>query len=309
MNEKTNQKILIVTHKSNTRTYSLSKQHKFKFDYLPFAYMNFTNEGVFTKNLEPVDFGRFNKIIFFPSSQGVFKSSMLKYLKAFYPETRLLNVSNIPACGWNWESKFEQSLAVRSYGLDINMPRTMAINYCSSVEKQYRFALKYFKSFPLVSKPTYGSQGRDVKLIKTKAQLKAIINKAFKLAVNHKEKNMLLLQEFIDREVKYDIRVMMINGKILGGMKRTARAKGEFRSNYSLKGIIEKYEPIETQIIKFCEKFFKHTGLLTPGFDFIKDDNGKIYFIEVTTLPQSKGFNKVHGIEFNRMRLELYYNI
>ena len=75
---------------------------------------------------------------------------------------------------------------------------------------------------PLIVKLLEGTQGKGVVLAETKKAAESLINAFKSLKAN------ILVQEFIKEANGQDKRIIVINGKVISSMMRTA-APGEFR--------------------------------------------------------------------------------
>ena len=93
-------------------------------------------------------------------------------------------------------------------------------------------------AWPIIAKHEKGYQGKSVRKFDNFSELEKFVNK-----INEKNVGMFLWQKYLP--TRWDIRVIVLNGKAIGGMKRSAVGK-EFRSNYSLGGAVEKWELSES---------------------------------------------------------------
>ncbi|HLD92492.1 MAG TPA: ATP-grasp domain-containing protein [Patescibacteria group bacterium] len=140
--------------------------------------------------------------------------------------------------------------------------------------------------YPFIVKAKLGSHGSQVfKITKTEELEKVLVN--FK-------KEDLLVQEF--QSSGFDLRVIVLDGSILGIMKRTPR-KGQFLSNYSQGGIVTKYLGKDKDKIKtIAIKTARHFKLDYVGVDLMKGNDGKWKVLEVNRACQFHGFEKAIGV-------------
>jgi len=133
---------------------------------------------------------------------------------------------------------------------------------------------------PLVIKVTMGSQGNGVMLAETNRTAKPAIEAFLSQSVN------ILVQEYIEESEGKDIRVIVINGKVIASMQRTA-ADGEFRSNIYKGGDAHpiKLTRDERQIAIMATKL---TGLRIAGVDIIQSERGPLV-TEVNAYPNMEG--------------------
>jgi RimK family alpha-L-glutamate ligase len=145
-------------------------------------------------------------------------------------------------------------------------------------------------SFPFIQKPNLGSKGEGISLIKT---LKNIEGQSI-------DYSGYIYQNFIKNTGDY--RALVLGGKLLGVMKRTAK-KGSFLNNISKGGRASLVSDTETlksvgDIAITVSSLF---NLTFCGIDVIFDQKiKKYYFLEINTAPQWKGFQKTTGINVAR---------
>jgi len=125
-----------------------------------------------------------------------------------------------------------------------------------------------------------GTHGIGVVLAENKGQAESILD-AFNRA---KQKSMI--QEFISESKGSDIRIFIVDGKIVGSMKRQAMP-GEFRSNLHRGGsssLIEISEEERTVALKAAEVL----GLKVAGVDMLRSQRGPL-ILEVNASPGLEG--------------------
>ncbi|MGV3504582.1 MAG: 30S ribosomal protein S6--L-glutamate ligase [Adhaeribacter sp.] len=102
----------------------------------------------------------------------------------------------------------------------LGMPKTAFTNY--STDSQH--LVSQVGGAPLVIKLLEGTQGLGVVLAETNKAAESVID-AF-----HNLKARIIVQEFIAESKGADIRAFVVNGEVVGAMKRQGK-EGEFRSN------------------------------------------------------------------------------
>ena len=137
-------------------------------------------------------------------------------------------------------------------------------------------------------KPLEGTQGIGVILAENDKAAKSVIEAFYKLQAN------MLVQEFIREAKGADIRVFIVDGQIVGAMKRQAR-EGEFRSNLHRGG--------SAQVIKLSAeeratalKAVKKLGLGIAGVDMLQSDRGPL-IMEVNSSPGLEGIEAATQID------------
>lgn len=142
---------------------------------------------------------------------------------------------------------------------------------------------------PWVEKPDMGSLGAGVKLVEDFETLTLKETDDF----SH---NRSLMQKYVtpNNEGRYDIRVVVYDGKVLCAEKRFADK--DFRTNLSLGNHGEAYEPTleEAALAIKCVDMFD--GLMVAGVDLIYDGD-KLNVLELNPFPGSK-ICKLTGVNF-----------
>ena len=141
--------------------------------------------------------------------------------------------------------------------------------------------------FPIILKTSTGSRGIGVIFVESGKSLQAITQ----LLYRENEFIDILLQEYIP--TKYDVRVIICSGKIIGVMKRPIAA-GDFRSNVS-----QGSEPVPHKLTELEKSESLRAAEVVRGevvgVDFIpaKDrEKESPYFIEVNSTPGLIGIEK-----------------
>lgn len=160
---------------------------------------------------------------------------------------------------------------------NINHPMTFQALDISS----YKIVLDK-ATFPIIIKPLYGQKGQGI--IK-------INNKTKALAFFKKNPKGYLIQEYLKTDS--DIRVFVVNNKVLGAIRRFV-LPGNFRSNASLGAKVEKMIPTK-EMKAIALKATKAMGYEIAGVDFLEYKN-KLYVLEVNSTPQWQKFKEVTGI-------------
>jgi len=166
----------------------------------------------------------------------------------------------------------------------LGMPKTAFTNFSKGGEKQL---VEHVGGAPLIIKLLEGTQGLGVVLAETKKAGQSVIE-AF-----HGLKARIIVQEFIKEARGADIRAFIVNGKVVGAMKRQG-AEGEFRSNLHRGGkaeVIKLSRPEKTAALNAA----KALGLDIAGVDMLQSDRGPL-ILEVNSSPGLEGIEKATGI-------------
>lgn len=166
----------------------------------------------------------------------------------------------------------------------LGMPKTAFTNFSKGGEKQL---IEHVGGAPLIIKLLEGTQGLGVVLAETKKAGQSVIE-AF-----HGLKARIIVQEFIKEAKGADIRAFVVNGKVVGAMKRQG-AEGEFRSNLHRggKATVIKLSRAERQAALSAAKAL---GLDIAGVDMLQSARGPL-ILEVNSSPGLEGIEKATGV-------------
>jgi RimK family alpha-L-glutamate ligase len=197
---------------------------------------------------------------------------------------RVLREKGVFCCNGDSYTKWERMGKIAQHGVYVvnEIPVVPSrIFYTKEQVKKYQF------SYPVIVKHDRGFQGRSVRKLNNEQELLMRLDKMDEIKLG-----MHIWQDYLS--LKWDIRVIVIGGKVLGAMKRMA-VGSEFRSNFSLGGAVEKYD-LSEEDRQIAEKVAKVVGLDYCGVDIMKDENGRSYVLEVNRQCQFQGFEKSTGI-------------
>ena len=166
----------------------------------------------------------------------------------------------------------------------VGMPKTAFTNYSTQDNK----VLTHIGQAPVVIKLLEGTQGLGVILAETNKAAKSVVEAFDSL------KTRVILQEFIEEAGGADIRAFVVNGEVVGAMKRQGK-EGEFRSNLHRGG--------NAMVIKLSRaekstalKAVKSMGLAIAGVDMLQSKRGPLV-LEVNSSPGLEGIEKATGID------------
>lgn len=164
----------------------------------------------------------------------------------------------------------------------VGLPKTVFTNYSKEVNK----LIDSVGGAPLIVKLLEGTQGYGVVLAPTKKAAQSIIE-AF-----HSMKARVIVQEFISESKGADIRAFIVNGKVVGAMKRQGK-EGEFRSNLHQggSGSLIKLSKVEREAALTAAQAM---GLPIAGVDLLQSERGPL-ILEVNSSPGLEGIEKTTG--------------
>jgi len=192
--------------------------------------------------------------------------------------------------------KYRTALRLSDYG--IRQPKTVLIN---DPEKAALAFDKLDTKMPVIMKTLRGSKGVGVLFIESEKALDSIVQ----LIHKQDEDTDLLLQEYIPTD--YDVRVLVLGGKVLATMKRPV-IEGDFRSNVSQGSKPEKLELTELEIEESLKAAKAVNGLWT-AVDFIPSKNREKeapFVIEVNSSPGTEGMEEASGQNISKEIIQFF---
>lgn len=158
----------------------------------------------------------------------------------------------------------------------IGLPKTVFTNYSKDVEG----VIKQVGGAPVVIKLLEGTQGLGVVLADTMNAAESVIEAFNGL------KARVIVQEFIAESKGADIRAFVVDGQVVGAMKRKGK-EGEFRSNLHRGGTAETIELSDEEEIA-AVKATKAMRLGIAGVDMLQSERGPL-ILEVNSSPGLEG--------------------
>lgn len=158
----------------------------------------------------------------------------------------------------------------------VGLPKTVFTNYTKDVNH----IIDSVGGAPLIIKLLEGTQGLGVVLAETQNAASSVIEAFNGL------KARVIAQEFVKEAGGADIRVFIVDGHVVGAMKRQGK-KGEFRSNLHRGGsaeVIELSDEEELTAIKAARAI----GLGVAGVDMLQSSKGPLV-LEVNSSPGLEG--------------------
>lgn len=166
----------------------------------------------------------------------------------------------------------------------VQIPKTVFANHPKNIE----LLIREVGGAPLVIKLLEGTQGIGVVLAESKKAAKSVIEAFYGLEAD------ILIQEFIKEANGSDIRALVVNGKVVGAMKRQG-LEGEFRSNLHRGGTstLLKLTKAEKDTAILAAKAM---GLSVAGVDMLPSNRGPLV-LEVNSSPGLEGIEKATNVD------------
>ncbi|MCL4125403.1 UNVERIFIED_CONTAM: hypothetical protein GTU68_051522 [Idotea baltica] len=164
----------------------------------------------------------------------------------------------------------------------ISIPKTVFTNYSRDVEQ----VIAHVGGAPVIIKLLEGTQGLGVVLAETKNAAESVLE-----AFNGLQAR-TLVQEYIQEAKGADIRALVVDGQVVGAMKRQAKA-GEFRSNLHRGGTAEIIK-LSHDELKIAMHAAKTLNLPVCGVDLLQSNRGPL-LLEVNSTPGLEGIERATG--------------
>ena len=142
--------------------------------------------------------------------------------------------------------------------------------------------------FPMVVKEACGSFGKQVYLVESEAELKALV-----AGFGYKP---LLLQEFIASSKGRDVRINVVGDQVFCAILR--ENSSDFRSNITGGGVGTAYIPTKAQA-KLALTACREIGLDFAGVDVLFGDDGEPILCEVNSNPHFKSTFDCTGLDMS----------
>lgn len=158
----------------------------------------------------------------------------------------------------------------------VGLPKTVFTNYAKDVDH----VIESVGGAPLILKLLEGTQGLGVVLAETHNAANSVIEAFNGL------KARVIAQQFIKESDGADIRVFVVDGQVVGSMRRKAK-EGEFRSNLHRGGTASLIELSEEERVTAL-KAVSAIGLGVAGVDMLQSATGPMV-LEVNSSPGLEG--------------------
>ncbi len=178
----------------------------------------------------------------------------------------------------NAKNKLKTTQILDHYGIPV--PQTVVVRRSDDLKG----AVKLLGGFPVILKHPVGSYGNGVMIVESMRALKSMILW---------DQPLYLLQRFVKFSKGKDIRIFVVNGKVIGSMMRSAK-KGEFRSNIELGGV-GKPVKITNEEVSIALRSVQALDLHYGGVDVIRGKEGPVV-LEVNSNPGFKSLEKATGL-------------
>ena len=163
---------------------------------------------------------------------------------------------------------------------NLPVPKTMLVRHPINLE-----LIEKNLSYPIIVKTLSGSYGAGVFLVEDRKQFRQLM----KMAELTKPSYNIIVQEFIQDSYGKDLRVLVVNGKVVGCMMRQA-VDGDFRANLTRGGEAIPYQ-IDENIEWLGGECARLLNLDIAGVDLLFN-NGSYTICEVNSAPGFEGMER-----------------
>lgn len=164
----------------------------------------------------------------------------------------------------------------------IGMPKTVFTNYSRDVEE----VIEHVGGTPVIIKLLEGTQGLGVVLAETKNAAESVLE-----AFNGLQAR-VIVQEYIKEAKGADIRALVVDGQVVGAMKRQGK-EGEFRSNLHRGGSANIIK-LNTDELRVAMNASRALKLPVCGVDMLQSERGPL-LLEVNSTPGLEGIETATG--------------
>lgn len=144
-------------------------------------------------------------------------------------------------------------------------------------------------TYPFIQKPLRGAKGKGIHLITNSNDIESYCQVT----------NSFIYQPYIKN--RGDYRALILGGKMLGVIRRQS-VDGNFLNNISQGGVATNID--DPTLLKNIERIATTAAcvfeLTFCGVDIIEDLDGKLFFLEINTVPQWQGFQSATGVNVAR---------
>jgi ribosomal protein S6--L-glutamate ligase len=178
----------------------------------------------------------------------------------------------------------------------VGMPKTAFTNFSEDVPAM----ISQVGGAPVIIKLLEGTQGLGVVLAESAKAAQSVIE-AF-----HNLKARIIVQEFIAESKGADLRAFVVDGEVIGAMKRQGK-EGEFRSNLHRggSGTLVKLSRAEKAAALLATKAL---GLGIAGVDMLQSKRGPLV-LEVNSSPGLEGIEKATKLDIAGRIIEYTANL
>jgi len=209
-------------------------------------------------------------------------ASVTFYGCAVVRQFEMMNVFTIVSSDAILRSRDKLRSLQRLSKVGIGMPKTVFTNYSRDVEE----VIEHVGGTPVIIKLLEGTQGLGIVLADSKNAAESVLE-----AFNGLQAR-VIVQEFIKEAKGEDLRALIVDGQVVGAMKRKGK-DGDFRSNLHRGGTAEIIKLSEPEL-KLAMNAARALKLPVCGVDMLQSNRGPL-LLEVNSTPGLEGIESATG--------------
>ena len=167
---------------------------------------------------------------------------------------------------------------------DVPVPHTVVMRNAAQIDA----AIELLGGPPAVVKLQPGTQGVGVAICETTRSIRSTVEAFWSLGRE------VILQEFIAEASGTDVRMFVVDGEVVGAMRRTAPS-AEFRSNLHRGGTAEAVE-VDERMAEIGVRAADAMDLLVAGVDVLESNRGPLV-MEVNPSPGLQGIEEATRVD------------
>lgn len=169
-------------------------------------------------------------------------------------------------------------------------------SYFITTEHGFMEAVNLLGGFPVVAKKANSWGGRGVALVENNPMAQVVVDAFLE------ERKGLLVQRFISPQGRDDLRVFILDQKVIGVMRLTP-PPGDFRANFHVGGQAAGFD-LPGHLKELALNASACMGLEICGVDIIVDQDNEPYVIEVNHSPGFRGLEQATGLDIAGMIID-----
>ena len=172
---------------------------------------------------------------------------------------------------------------------------------CESRSQAHAIIAAQLPKNKLVLKPLFGSQGRGIRLLEQGAKLP--------LPMDDFVDSVFYLQQFVDSgKSSYDFRVLVVGNKAVAAMRRNGNGWLNNVAQGARCEAIDFTKSDDADMLRLAEQAAMAVDIDYCGVDIMRDKNGKLWVLEVNSIPAWSGLQSVTKTNINQILVDYFLN-
>ena len=172
---------------------------------------------------------------------------------------------------------------------------------CESRSQAHAIIAAQLPKNKLVLKPLFGSQGRGIRLLEQGAKLP--------LPMDDFVDSVFYLQQFVDSgKSSYDFRVLVVGNKAVAAMRRNGNGWLNNVAQGARCEAIDFTKSDGADMLRLAEQAAMAVDIDYCGVDIMRDKNGKLWVLEMNSIPAWSGLQSVTKTNINQILVDYFLN-